>query len=143
MTFKENLERSVKITAVIMLIGSVFLVVLFINATSGKPADKPASVVVKVAEPDFFSTESNPASRRYPGAEYVTEKFTGDGTRIIFTLKGSYDDAELRVNGRITTVGPYGNCLTVEACYDYGKGRIIFNVPPAKGSVITFTGTIL
>lgn len=137
MNFRERFARSLKIVSVVMLAGFVLIAILVINVSSNKSASTtPSAEVTKVGASDSVY-------RKYSGASYVTERFVGDGATKIFFLKRSYDDVEIRKDGSPTTLGMYGSCGTVEACYDYGGKRIIFIDPPAKGVVVTFTGAAL
>lgn len=136
MNYKQNFQRSLKIVSVIIL-GIIILFVIF-----GILASKNTSVgrEAKSETANTLDIPSSTASRRYPEANYVTETFTGDGVTKIFKLKRSYDDVEARINGRMATMAPWGNCATVDICYDIKGARLIFQEIPVKGSVITFTG---
>jgi hypothetical protein len=136
MNFKERFARSLKIVGIAVIVMFVGFVALGVYLSSNPPKEMRSGTRTS----DIPSSQT---PRRYPGAEYVTETFVGDGVTRIFKLKTTYTDVEVRIDGRMATMGMWGNCATVDVCHDTKGARLIFQEVPARGRVINFTGTAL
>ncbi len=139
MNFRERFIQSLKIVSLVFIGTLILFLVVGIFISNTTPVDRE----VKSQISNTLDIPSSTSSKRYPGADYVTETFVGDGVTKIFKLKKSYTDVEARVNGRMVTMAMWGNCATVDICYDINGARLIFQEVPAKDMVIIFTGVVL
>ena len=105
-----------------------------------------------LSEPIEFDSVTNFTNQppKYPNTAnaYKKEIWKADGRHYILTLQNKYDDIGVYLNGKVQTIGTYGEescrglnqCSGLDTCYNYSGKQIIFCSVPPKDSVIEFTG---